>query len=320
MAKLGFRQVLAGFLPPEDGTGRGQGYFTYTIAPIAGLPSGTEITNIALITFDHFETIATDQIDPHDPSQGTDPRRRAPVTLDAAPPESHVESLPATVPTTFTVSWSGSDDTGGAGVAAYDIFVSENDAPFTIWIRNTAETSADFTGEPGQQYAFYSLAIDGVGHREVKDQVAEVQTTVSADSAWHNASLPLDVNADQLVTPIDALIIINALNQLGSGALSQINLTQHFYYDTNADDLLSPMDVLLIINWLNKQSPAEGELAGANAVESVSRNNYRPTGMPTFAPKQANTFAAPIEDLNNKNRFSDWDAFFDELGASADSF
>ncbi|MCC7339273.1 MAG: hypothetical protein IT422_29625, partial [Pirellulaceae bacterium] len=312
--------ALAGFLPPEDGTGRGQGYFTYTIAPIAGLPSGTEITNIALITFDHFETIATDQIDPHDPSQGTDPRRRAPVTLDAAAPESHVESLPATVPTTFTVSWSGSDDTGGAGVAAYDIFVSENDAPFTIWIRNTAETSADFTGEPGQQYAFYSLAIDGVGHREVKDQVAEVQTTVSADSAWHNASLPLDVNADQLVTPIDALIIINALNQLGSGALSQINLTQHFYYDTNADDLLSPMDVLLIINWLNKQSPAEGESAGANAVESVSRNNYRPTGMPTFAPKQANTFAAPIEDLNNKNRFSDWDAFFDELGASADSF
>lgn len=76
----------AGFLPPEDGTGRGQGYFTYTIAPIAGLPSGTEITNIALITFDHFETIATDQIDLHDPSQERS-RRRAPVTLDAARPE-----------------------------------------------------------------------------------------------------------------------------------------------------------------------------------------------------------------------------------------
>jgi len=64
-----------GFLPPEDGTGRGQGYLSYTIRPEKELTSGTEIRNVAEITFDYQETIATNQVDPHDPSQGTDPNK-----------------------------------------------------------------------------------------------------------------------------------------------------------------------------------------------------------------------------------------------------
>ena len=33
--------VLTGFLPPEDGTGRGMGHISYTIQPRADLPTGT---------------------------------------------------------------------------------------------------------------------------------------------------------------------------------------------------------------------------------------------------------------------------------------
>ena len=67
--------VDIGFLPPENGTGRGQGYFTYIIKAKEGLSPGTKIRNVALITFDSQETIATNQVDPHDPSQGTDPSK-----------------------------------------------------------------------------------------------------------------------------------------------------------------------------------------------------------------------------------------------------
>ena len=62
--------ILAGFLPPENGTGRGQGYVSYLIAPKAGLPSGTAITNVADITFDVNASIATDQVSETDPSLG----------------------------------------------------------------------------------------------------------------------------------------------------------------------------------------------------------------------------------------------------------
>ena len=51
--------ALTGFLPPEDGTGRGEGYLRFTVKPKAGLPIGTAITNIATIVFDGNDPIAT---------------------------------------------------------------------------------------------------------------------------------------------------------------------------------------------------------------------------------------------------------------------
>lgn len=79
--------VLSGFLPPEDGSGRGMGYFTFVIHPKAGLPHATAIRNVALIRFDFNEVIATDQVDPHDPSKGVDSARQALVTIDARAPK-----------------------------------------------------------------------------------------------------------------------------------------------------------------------------------------------------------------------------------------
>lgn len=48
----------AGFLPPEYGTGRGMGYVKYTVMPKDGLPTGTELRNVANFTSDFIETIA----------------------------------------------------------------------------------------------------------------------------------------------------------------------------------------------------------------------------------------------------------------------
>jgi RHS repeat-associated protein len=50
---------LAGFLPPEDGSGRGQGSVSFLITPKSGLPDGTVITNQAAITFDSEAVIQT---------------------------------------------------------------------------------------------------------------------------------------------------------------------------------------------------------------------------------------------------------------------
>jgi len=80
--------VLIGFLPPEDGTGAGKGYFSYTVRPKPGLPTGTQIRNVALISFDGQPQIATDQVNDQDPTAGTDPSKEALATIDSAPPTS----------------------------------------------------------------------------------------------------------------------------------------------------------------------------------------------------------------------------------------
>jgi len=171
--------VDIGFLPPEDGTGRGKGHFSYTIRAKEGLAGGTEIRNVAYITFDGAETVATNQVDPHDPSKGKDPNMECLNTIDTGAPSSRVNPLPAVVETAeFVVSWTGEDSASGSGIAGYDIYVSDNGDDYVLWMRNTPEVSAVFTGEYGHTYRFYSIAIDNVGNCEAAPSGADAETMI----------------------------------------------------------------------------------------------------------------------------------------------
>ena len=71
-----------------------------------------------------------------------------------------------------------------------------------------------------------------------------------------------DANGDGKVTPLDALILINAINQQGSDSgLLADPLRPTF--DVDGDSILSPRDVLIVVNQLNAAADAsvlaEGE-------------------------------------------------------------
>jgi len=53
---------FAGFLPPNDSTGRGEGHVTFTIEADDNLPEGTEIVNNATIVFDINDPIITNDV------------------------------------------------------------------------------------------------------------------------------------------------------------------------------------------------------------------------------------------------------------------
>ena len=77
--------------------------------------------------------------------------------------------------------------------------------------------------------------------------------TIQVLSSWQNLQRPGDPNGDGLHTPIDALLIINALNKRGSGPLPDPTPGNKPppYYDANGDGKLSPADALVVINCLN---------------------------------------------------------------------
>jgi hypothetical protein len=155
--------LLTGFLRPEDGTGRGIGFVSFTISPKSSVTTGTQIRNVADIFFDQGQSIATDQVDDHDASKGIDQTKQALVTIDATVPTSSVNPLPATTSSaSFRLSWSGSDG-AGSGIAAYSVFVSDNGGSFTPFLTHTTATSATFTGQFGHTYGFYSVATSNVG-------------------------------------------------------------------------------------------------------------------------------------------------------------
>ncbi len=86
----------------------------------------------------------------------------------------------------------------------------------------------------------------------------------------HNAAMPEDVNADQLVSPMDALTLINAINSknlLPSQCSPAASGESSMMLDVSADGLLSPLDALLVINRLN----AEAEVSRDTAIRDRLR-------------------------------------------------
>ncbi|MBS0152950.1 MAG: matrixin family metalloprotease [Nitrospira sp.] len=74
-----------------------------------------------------------------------------------------------------------------------------------------------------------------------------------------------DVNNDKVVSPGDALAIINDLNVNLSRAVPAPP-TQIAYLDVNADGAISPLDALIVINHLNSSNGALGEASSANGL------------------------------------------------------
>jgi hypothetical protein len=234
--------VGIGFLPPENKTGRGQGFVSYMIKAKPGLPSGTEIRNVADIQFDFSRTIATNQVDPTDPSQGTDPNKEALITLDGVAPTSRVTAAvlpPSQSRRVFTLSWSGEDDAAGAGIRTFKIYVSVDGGPYAQWIETT-NTSAVFTGECGRRYSFYSMAADYVGNEqeqpvippatieilthkgdadgsgrlEMADLIAVLQAQSRIVNAHLDASICADVDGDGRLGMAEAAYILQVLADL----------------------------------------------------------------------------------------------------------
>jgi hypothetical protein len=152
---------LAGFLPPNDAQHHGEGYVSYRAQPVAGLASGTTITNQARIVFDANSAIDTNE---------------TVNTIDAGAPTSAVAALPERSNHAAIVSWSGSDS--GSGVARFEIYVSDNGGPYSLWHTATAAGTATYDGPLGHTYSFYCVATDNAGHRELAPLARDAQTTI----------------------------------------------------------------------------------------------------------------------------------------------
>ncbi|TWU36697.1 Dockerin type I repeat protein [Novipirellula aureliae] len=79
-------------------------------------------------------------------------------------------------------------------------------------------------------------------------------------SPFHNRDNPYDVNLVDGVTASDALMIINHLNDFGSGPIGHGD--PRFGLDVNADGLITAVDALLVINEINRTSENTGTVGG----------------------------------------------------------
>jgi hypothetical protein len=195
---------------------------------------------------------------------------------DTNSPVSSVESLAAQSKTAFPVNWSGQDD--GSGVASFDVYYSENGAPFQRWLAATTANAALFQGSLGKSYAFYSVATDRAGNREPAPAVPQAQTMVAF------------TNQPPVLAPI-------AAQSLNAGQTMSLSLSAN---DADGDAITyafgasAPPGMVLNaqsggLNWIT--SPTQG--SSTNQVTVVARDN----GFPQLSATQ--TFLVTVISANH---------------------
>jgi VCBS repeat-containing protein len=140
-----------------------------------------------------------------------------------------------------------------------------------------ADTAAlTYTPKPnvaGTTTFFVQLHDDGGRENGGKDTTTygAFTITINKPHRWHNARDVFDVNDDDFISPIDALLVINSIN----AGIVFVPLNASIgkplgFIDVDGDNFIAPLDALLVINRLNRGPPIEqppglGEGEGADA-------------------------------------------------------
>jgi hypothetical protein len=157
-----------GFLPVNDGTGRGQGYVKFSIQPKSLIASGAAVPESASIRFDQNAPVNTNRIanrvDSRDPLSSVTP------------------ALEILDPTHLRIHWLGQDDASGSGLRGYSVFMQQDTGPFTDVGSLLTSNAMELTVDRGHNYSFYSQATDNTDNQEpaksAPDQVVQIGTVV----------------------------------------------------------------------------------------------------------------------------------------------
>ena len=150
---------------------------------------------------------------------------------------------------------------------------------------------------------------------------------VRAAPPWQNKHWALDVNDDGLLTPLDVLLVINALNRIGAAPLDRPPPAGSAnFVDVNGDRFLSPIDALILINALNRQSRSgegsQGNNPGGNGSGgSGSGEGNPPEGEAPLQPAPQQYAPSPKSDSSRSvaNTDSSTNAIDDEALASTNA-
>lgn len=121
--------------------------------------------------------------------------------------------------------------------------------------------------EPG----YFDLTVTATSQRSGTQLTGKLRLSIEKDTTpYHNDINPYDVDGDGVLTPLDPLILINYINNNGTGPIEQPGEGEGRLpdLDVDGDGKVTPLDILILINKLNEQAEAEGQGPEDFAVES----------------------------------------------------
>lgn len=176
--------IMAGILPVNDASGRGQGYLTFNIDLKDGLIDGAEVVNKANIIFDTNEPIST----PYWIN-----------TTDYVDPVSKIDTIECVSDTVVTLRFSGEDDR--SGIWRYTLYVQPGDGSDWFLAKENIEAdTCEYKVYPDINYGFCVVATDSAGNVEPKLLKREISYTGFTKG---------DANGDGVIDAQDVVLAIS---------------------------------------------------------------------------------------------------------------
>lgn len=244
---------------------------------------------------------------------------------------------------------------GASYVAVEDAYTGNENTVLTVNAPGVRQNDVDFDGAmpiivlaAAPKYGFVTLRNDGsftyvpqaqfnredtfkyyVTDGHTNSNAVTVTVVVQTLYPWHNCLKREDVNNDNVISRLDALLIINELNSVGSHSLPANRprpLTPP-YLDVTRDGRVTPFDALLVINYLNgvregegegEQTVLDGDQATGGVTFAVSNDE---SGIPGGASNASPQWRRPV-DANALSRIghsASLDLLFAEFGQGSTS-
>ncbi len=196
------------------------------------------------------------------------------------PPIAHRDIVATHLATGIVIDVVANDEVAGAMIDAGSVVIltSPSHGRLAPW----NDKPGTYSYEPAEGFrgidAFEYQVMDSNGMVS-NAATATVLVLDFLDHPWHNPWTPADVNGDDIVSPVDVLLVIDNLNTAGARRLAVPPAGGMVppLLDVSGDDSVSPRDVLLIISQLNDAvlGEAEGEGLFRSPVGSSSGESSR---------------------------------------------
>ncbi|WP_404310404.1 Ig-like domain-containing protein [Neorhodopirellula lusitana] len=155
----------------------------------------------------------------------------------------------------------------------------------TVYFRALQTGTATVTGSPADRSPFQDTLLDNVDtpvpvenilYDSESILITSGSSTTGSGEPLHNNAIPADVNGDNLVTAIDALLVINEMSRMhAEGESASASVARPYYHDVNGDGYVSAIDALRVINQLNTSNVASSEPLAAAPVANATTNADR---------------------------------------------
>jgi hypothetical protein len=135
--------------------------------------------------------------------QPWNPTAQAWTKIDSIAPTAIVNALdPIIYSPNFIVSWTGSDNDGGSGIAGFDVQIQADGGAWYDWLIGTSSLYAEVTGaQNGVTYGFRARATDVAGNVQPWSLTAQAATLVNTQGpvAWIVPFEPPKTDADKFL-------------------------------------------------------------------------------------------------------------------------